>query len=383
MVPRFRRRAFTLIELLVVIAIIGILIALLLPAVQKIREAAARITCANNLKQISLAAHNYESAYGYLPPGGNISPNSKNDPLPAGRGDGPGSYYPPEAQGPYIGVLPYLLPYVEQDNLYKLIPQGYFQSNTTLGAWCYNVPPYGYGDKYDFQVPNGYPTAQGENGTAYPHWADAHVKTFECPSDNPYTTISPDLGGVMDFVFTLSGGAAGDYVWDWPNFGHEMGASNYVANAGYLGPDPGDTTPARKAFASQYGGPYYPNSKTKMTDISDGTSNTIAFGETLAGTSDVRNFRLTWMGAGSMPTFAGLPASQRYDPTPGVSIAQHVREFSSRHGGGIVQFGYCDGSVRSIRSGIVATNPPTAQYLTFIAASGMRDGQIVDFSQLE
>src|SRR5262249_45631122 len=120
-------RGFTLIELLVVIAIIAILIGLLLPAVQKIREAANRMSCSNKLKQLALAAHNYNDTFGRMPDGvqlaGQLSPTAFDNKLSAYRTPG---------FGPNWAV--FLLPFIEQDNLYRQYATGIQNFIPSVGA---------------------------------------------------------------------------------------------------------------------------------------------------------------------------------------------------------------------------------------------------------
>jgi prepilin-type N-terminal cleavage/methylation domain-containing protein len=214
------RRAFTLIELLVVIAIIAVLIGLLLPAVQKVREAAARMSDQNNLKQMALACHNFESANGGLP---------GFSPAPSG--------FSADILG--YSVHARILPYIEQENLGRT-----FDPN----AQPLFVPGGG------FVVPNPAVVAA----------AKTPVKTFLNPADgqNPlYTNI-------------LGGGA----TW---------AGTNYVVNIG-SGLDPTDTAnnPARTngddiRFPTD--GLFWVRSKVRLTDISDGTSNTVLLSECLRG----------------------------------------------------------------------------------------------------
>jgi prepilin-type N-terminal cleavage/methylation domain-containing protein/prepilin-type processing-associated H-X9-DG protein len=211
------KRAFTLVELLVVIAIIGILVALLLPAVQAVREAARRMQCANNLSQIIIATHNYEMAHGVYPPG-TIEKKGPIANLPRGY---------------HHGWAIRILPYIEQKNTYANI-------DFKLGVYH----------------PKNVPVRMNP------------IRVFHCPSD-------PSMGPVSNY--------AGVH--------HDVEAPIDVTNNGV----------------------FFLNSRITYEDISDGSSNTIFFGEKLIDAND-----LGWM-SGTSATLrnaglgigAGRPAGGR------------------------------------------------------------------------
>jgi prepilin-type N-terminal cleavage/methylation domain-containing protein/prepilin-type processing-associated H-X9-DG protein len=286
-------RGFTLIELLVVIAIIAILIGLLLPAVQKVREAAARMTCTNNLKQIAIGAHNYQSALGTLPPG------VYGDPPPASA--------LPSFSYQYYGVLVPLLPYIEQDNVFKLFSASFNQNVTATGAnWW------------------------GPGFTA----AQYKIKTFLCPSDGAQDSVS---GGtfVVHWPYSCGSGCGTMTAYYFPVSSvpaATLGKSNYVGVSGGVGNLGNAWDPWRGTFTSQ--------SRNKIETVTDGSSNTLFFGETLGGSDGpTRDFAIAWMGAGQFPAAWGIPAN-----------GAQWYQFSSRHTG-LVNFAYGDGAVRAIRKG--------------------------------
>ncbi len=245
---RYRPHGFTLVELLVVIAIIGVLVSLLLPAVQAAREAARRMQCSNNLKQIGLALHNHENTYKYMPPWAwnfaiGFNPNPTN-PLP------------PTESGPRFqghSPLMVLLPYLEQQNVTNVMRLDYSVIDPT--NW---PPPWG-------TTPS----------------ASAKVPVFVCPSTpnrvvdySPY--FAPLLGNKGPFLLGATDYAA---IRGLHNNFRTRCAPNIATNpsppdSGVLGVPDG---PSGKG-EMQTNKELRPG-KVKMADILDGTSNSIAFGE--------------------------------------------------------------------------------------------------------
>jgi prepilin-type N-terminal cleavage/methylation domain-containing protein len=230
------RGAFTLIELLVVMAIISVLVGLLLPAVQKVREAASRTKCQNNLKQIALAIHNYHDVNHHFPPAWD--------------------YEPPSPPKRFTGVVNawsvYILPYIEQGNLYE---------------------------RYDFDLPL-------INTTNSP-LIQTHLKVFQCPS-------TPKQNRLYDFPLPPN------ILPGLPGGMFKASASDYSATTGLrnwnqlVSPGPNDTDlqdiGQRQGVLNAYSEelPVVASRRLDLVSITDGASNTIMVGE-VAGRPDVYN----------------------------------------------------------------------------------------------
>ncbi len=368
------KRAFTLVELLVVIAIIGILVGLLLPAVQAAREAARRMQCSNNLKQLGLALHNFESAYKKLPPS-MLSPTYAavyND-----------------TNYSYVGHLAMLLPYLEQSSVYQP-----FANNIDLSAATYAGPV--ASESATPTPPNlrrrawwfdGAGTVSVRGGVvAYPdimNVSTAKVPAFLCPSDFADVAFVPGGSG-FQYAFHVFGVAAPDYISAYGcndvlgrPVSRDFAPTNYLGVTGRMPVNA--ATYGLTGTAAQdvdlYAGVFRFNRETKLGAITDGTSNTLCFGEVTGSWTDGskptgRRWSFGW-NCSALPihwnakNFAGVPFN--------VSVKAWNR-FSSMHTG-INQWTLSDGSVKAIS---LSTDADITLRL-----GGVADGLVFDSSAIQ
>ncbi len=325
-----RSRGFTLIELLVVITIIGILMSLLLPAVNSVRSTARKVQCANQLRQITLAALNFEANHRHLPTGY--------------LGSRPVKALPAEDQS--LGLMTFILHELELSAVSDRIIMERSVDRFAPPWWT--------------------------NQSAW-EMSQAKLSVFVCPSDTPEENT---VGTIATLHAWYDGATHRLFPQIVPigDGGEHVGRSNYVGSAGFMG-DPASPHP----LAAQYRGPFFNRSKTRMSHIRDGLSQTLFMGESVGGElSDhhginTRAFSHSWIGSGCLPiVFTNDGRSH---------VSEHrYSAFSSKHTG-IIHFSFADGSVhalsKSIRNTLPASFPAPPGEVVLLRLSGMNDGDLV------
>ena len=347
------RSAFTLVELLVVIAIIGILIALLLPAVQAARESARRSQCTNNLKQLGLASLTYESAFGHLPPGylGSTDMSFPDANQIGGRFN------------QWTSVFVELLPYLEEVSL-----QDAFTESLTLGARNF--------DRNFWLNADARAVAQRQ------------VDSFLCPS-------TPDQRPISRALLRVFGSfpAGWDASADFNGFVHksdpivnnslDYGISQYQGVSGVYGDvGPGVINDEGFDVSKSLSGVFTVRSRTRLSEVTDGTSQTLMFGEapgtfgslieTVYDPDPLGGYLqgFAWAGSGAIPTHLGLDVSKENgSPNQGAVYDNKWSYFGSFHSGDIVIFCRVDGSVHNVSKQI--------EDRVFRALSSKSGGEIV------